>query len=156
LEQRTGYCGYTDDDDSSEPADCAGDSIDATDGIGFEGSQAEVNVALATLSFKGDGSTSSVSISASATPTGASYNKANGHYYKHVAATDVDFTVAQAAAASAAQKYNGLTGYLVTITSAAENAFVFGKTTGDAWIGGLMMVRLLKILTQNQKVLGNG
>ena len=135
LEQRTGYCGYTADDDSSEPADCAGDSIDATDGIGFEGSQAEVNVALATLSYKGDGSTSSVSITASATPTGASYNKANGHYYKHVAATNVDFTVAQAAAASDDQKYNGLTGYLVTITSAAENAFVFGKTTGDAWIG---------------------
>jgi len=135
LEQRTGYCGYTADDDSSEPADCAGDSIDATDGIGFEGSQAEVNVALATLSYKGDGSTSSVSITASATPTGASYNKANGHYYKHVAASNVDFTVAQAAAASDDQKYNGLTGYLVTITSAAENAFVFGKTTGDAWIG---------------------
>ena len=134
LEQRTGYCGYTA-DSTSEPEDCAGNSINATDGIGFEGSQAEVNTALATLSYKGDGTTSSVSITASATPTGASYNKANGHYYKHVAATNVDFTVAQTAAASAAQKYNGLTGYLVTITSAAENAFVFGKTTGDAWIG---------------------
>jgi len=134
LEQRTGYCGYTA-DSTSEPEDCAGNSINATDGIGFEGSQAEVNTALATLSYKGDGTTSSVSITASATPTGASYNKANGHYYKHVTAANVDFTVAQAAAASDDQKYNGLTGYLVTITSAAENAFVFGKTTGDAWIG---------------------
>jgi hypothetical protein len=40
----TGYCGYTA-DSTSEPEDCAGDSIDATDGIGFEGSQAEVNTA---------------------------------------------------------------------------------------------------------------
>ena len=52
--------------------------------IGFEGTQAEVNNALATLSFKGDGSTSNSTISVSATPTGAAYNSANGHYYRAV------------------------------------------------------------------------
>ena len=136
LEQRTGYCGYTADNDSSEPADCAGDSIEATDGIGFEGSQAEVNVALATLSYKGDGSTSSVSITASATPTGASYNSTNGHYYKSVAVADIDWADARTAAKSEAQQYNGLTGYLATITTASENTFVVGKLATSAWIGG--------------------
>ena len=135
LEQRTGYCGYTA-DSTSEPEDCAGNSINATDGIGFEGSQAEVNVALATLSYKGDGSTSSVSITASATPTGASYNSTNGHYYKSVAVADIDWADARTAAKSEDQQYNGLTGYLATITTASENTFVVGKLATSAWIGG--------------------
>ena len=136
LEQKTGYCGYTADDASSEPSDCAGDSINATDGVGFEGTQAEVNVALATLSYKGDGSTSSVSITASATPTGASYNPTNGHYYKSVAVANIDWADARTAAKSNAQKFNGLTGYLATITTASENTFVVGKLATSAWIGG--------------------
>jgi len=133
LEQRTGYCGYTA-DSTSEPSDCAGNSINATDGIGFEGSQAEVNTALATLSYKGDGSTSSVSISVSATPTGASYNKSNGHYYELVTHTNKDWPDAKTGAAS--KTYNGLTGYLVTITDATENTFVSGKVAQNIWAGG--------------------
>ena len=136
LEQKTGYCGYTADDASSEPSDCAGDSIDATDGIGFEGTQDEVNTALATLSYKGDGSTSSVSITASATPTGASYNPTNGHYYRSVAVANIDWADARTAAKSDAQKFNGLTGYLATITTESENDFVVGKLATSAWIGG--------------------
>ena len=104
--------------------------------IGFEGTQAEVNNALATLSFKGDGSTSSATISVSATPTGASYNPVNGHYYRAIAATDIDWDDARAAAKSDAQKFNGLTGYLVNITSAQENAWIKDKISTNAWTGG--------------------
>ena len=136
LEQKTGYCGYTADDASSEPSDCAGDSINATDGVGFEGTQAEVNVALATLSYKGDGNTSSVSITASATPTGASYNPVNGHYYRSVAVADIDWADARTAAKSDAQKFNGLTGYLANITTESENDFITGKLAQNSWIGG--------------------
>ena len=136
LEQKTGYCGYTADDASSEPSDCAGDSINATDGVGFEGTQAEVNTALATLSYKGDGSTSSVSITASATPTGASYNPTNGHYYRSVAVANIDWADARTAAKSDAQKFNGLTGYLANITTESENDFVTGKLAQNSWIGG--------------------
>ena len=136
LEQKTGYCGYTADDASSEPSDCAGNSINATDGVGFEGTQAEVNTALATLSYKGDGSTSSVSITASATPTGASYNPTNGHYYRSVAVANIDWADARAAAKSDAQKFNGLTGYLANITTESENDFVTGKLAQNSWIGG--------------------
>ena len=45
LEQINGFCGYTA-NSSSEPEDCADDNRSE---IGFEGTQAEVNTALATL-----------------------------------------------------------------------------------------------------------
>ena len=132
LEQINGYCGYTA-DSNSEPSNCADDNRSE---IGFEGTQSEVNAALATLSFKGDGSTSSVSITASATPTGAAYNSENGHYYRAVSSTDIRWDDARAAAKSEAQKFNGLTGYLVNITTAQENDFVANKVSVNAWTGG--------------------
>ena len=133
LEQINGFCGYTADNSSSEPANCSNDNRTE---IGFEGTQAEVNNALATLSFKGDGSTSSATISVSATPTGASYNPVNGHYYRAIAATDIEWDDARAAAKSDAQKFNGLRGYLVNITSAQENAWIKDKISTNAWTGG--------------------
>ena len=133
LEQINGYCGYTADNSSSEPDNCTDDNRSE---IGFEGTQAEVNTALATLSFKGDGSTSSVSITASATPTGAAYNSSNGHYYRAVSSTDIDWDEARAAAKSEAQKFNGLTGYLVNITTEQENNFIKDKISTNAWTGG--------------------
>jgi hypothetical protein len=132
LEQINGFCGYTA-DSSSEPTDCKDNDRSE---IGFEGTQAEVNNALATLSFKGDGSTSNSTISVSATPTGASYNPVNGHYYRAIAATDIDWDDARAAAKSDAQKFNGLRGYLVNITSAQENAWIKDKISTNAWTGG--------------------
>ena len=135
LEQINGFCGYTADNSSSEPANCSADNRTE---IGFEGTQAEVNNALATLSFKGDGSTSSATISVSATPTGASYNPVNGHYYRVVGNDDdaVTWPNARTGAKSDAQKFNGLTGYLVTITSAQENTWVKEKISANAWTGG--------------------
>ena len=55
LEQASGYCDYTA-DNSSEPTNCKLGASDHPE-IGFIGTQAEINTALATLSFKGDGST---------------------------------------------------------------------------------------------------
>ena len=48
LEQINGFCGYTADNSSSEPSNCSDNNRSE---IGFEGTQAEVNNALATLSF---------------------------------------------------------------------------------------------------------
>lgn len=56
----------------------------------------------------------------------------NGHFYESVT-TGTTWTNAKNAAA--AKTYMGLQGYLVTITSAAENEFIKQKIGTDAWIG---------------------
>ncbi len=63
----------------------------------------------------------------------------NGHYYEFVSAPGITWTAARAAAS--ARTFNGLQGYLVTITSAAENAFMFNKVGAFAWIGGSDMAQ---------------
>jgi hypothetical protein len=61
-------------------------------------------------------------------------NPANGHYYEFVTApASTSWTQAQDGAA--ARTYLGLRGYLVTITDAAETAFVKDKIAGGGWIG---------------------
>jgi hypothetical protein len=57
----------------------------------------------------------------------------NGHYYEFVSAPGICWTAAQTAAA--ARTYNGLSGYLATITTAAETNFVKGRMTGNYWFG---------------------
>ncbi len=56
----------------------------------------------------------------------------NGHYYEFVTST---MTWANAKTAAAGRSYNGLTGYLATITSAGENAFIKQTLSADGWIG---------------------
>ena len=134
MEKAAGYCDYTA-DNSAEPTNCKLTASDHPE-IGFIGTQAEINAALATLSFKGDGSTGSPSVTLSITLGGASYDSSTGHYYKAVAVNDIDWDVARAAAKSDAQVFNGMRGYLANITSAAENTFITGKINKNAWIGG--------------------
>jgi len=100
--------------------------------IAFEGSQAEVNDALATLGYQG-GAVGSTTLSVSAVPTGAAYNPDNGHYYQYVSAS---VTWADALSAAGATTYNGLTGYLATITSSQENSFIVAKVgSNEVWMG---------------------
>ena len=128
TDQAAGYCGYTS-DGSSAPVQCTGSSLTE---IGFRGTQASINTALATLSFKGDGSTGAT-ITVSVTPAGNNYNSANGHYYQLV--TDNGIEYADAKTAAEASTYKGLSGYLVTITSEAENDFLDAKVSQNTWIG---------------------
>lgn len=66
---------------------------------------------------------------------------ANGHYYEWV---NGNYSWDSARVAAASRTYNGLTGHLVTITSAEENAFVtsilpnidYGQWTGGRTTGG--------------------
>ena len=132
IDQASGYCGYTS-DGSGDAADCSGSSLTE---VGFTGTQANINAALATLSFKGDGSTGSPTVTLSVTPAGNNYNSANGHYYKIVGAADDEIVWADAKTAAEASSYNGLSGYLATIESAAENTFISAKVNQNAWIGG--------------------
>ena len=102
--------------------------------LGFEGTQAEVNAALETLQYQSPSGGGDETLGISATLAGASYFSGNGHYYKFVSGS-VNWSAAKTAAA--ASSFNGLTGYLATITSAEENAFIANKTGGaSAWVGG--------------------
>jgi hypothetical protein len=128
TDQANGYCGYTS-DGSSAPVQCTGSSLTE---IGFRGTQAYINNALATLSFKGDGSTGTT-ITVSVTPAGNNYNPANGHYYQLVPSSSVEWAAAKTAAE--ASTYEGLTGYLVTVTSESENNFLKSKISTNTWMG---------------------
>ena len=133
LEQASGYCDYTS-DNSSEPTNCKLEASDHEE-IGFIGTQAEINAAIATLSFKGDGTTGSPTVTLSVTPAGSLYNAANGHYYKvvnHVSS----ITWSAAKIAAEASTLNGLSGYLASITSYQENNFIDEKAGVNAWLGG--------------------
>ena len=129
LLRAKGYCGYTS-DASTEPTNCSGNSLTE---VGFRGTQDDINVAIATLSFKGDGSTGSPTITVSITPAGTNYFSGNGHYYEIV---NAEKTWPEAKAAAEASTLYGLSGYLATITSQAENDFLDSKVGQDTWIGG--------------------
>ncbi len=57
----------------------------------------------------------------------------NGHFYELINASSMSWTSAKADAA--ARSYLGYGGYLATITSAGENAFIKQVLGADAWIG---------------------
>ena len=90
------------------------------------GTMASINTALASLkvntgSVKGN---VQLSIAATVNPVGYYYNGVNGHFYKPVT-TGNTYTGARAAALNTT--FKGQTGYLVTITSADEDAFIFAN-----------------------------
>ncbi|RTL13815.1 MAG: hypothetical protein EKK56_03715, partial [Flavobacteriaceae bacterium] len=57
----------------------------------------------------------------------------NGHYYEFVPANNISWDNAKIAAENLS--FNGLQGYLATITSAQENAFCQSKLVGQGWFG---------------------
>ncbi len=69
----------------------------------------------------------------SANTTTPMYYSGTGHYYEYISSPTISWTSANTAAS--ARIYNGMEGYLVTITSAGENAFVVNKMAGSGWIG---------------------
>jgi len=92
----------------------------------FTGTMANINNALATLKVNTTATAGSVQISVSATvnPTGYFYNPSNGHFYRPIS-TGATYTNARTL--SSQQTFKGQTGYLVTITSADEDAFIFSN-----------------------------
>lgn len=61
----------------------------------------------------------------------------NGHWYDLIYAADGGgFTWDEAFADASTRSYLGMPGYLATITSAAEQAFVASNFSDTAWLGG--------------------
>ena len=90
------------------------------------GTMGSINAALESLKINTGAVRGDVNISVAATvnPTGYFYNGVNGHFYRPIA-TGNTYTGARAAALNTT--FKGQTGYLVTITSADEDAFVFNN-----------------------------
>ena len=90
------------------------------------GTMASINTALAELKINTGTITGDVNISVAATvnPVGYFYNGVNGHFYRPIS-TGATYTNARAAALTTT--FKGQTGYLVTITSADEDAFIFAN-----------------------------
>lgn len=89
----------------------------------FTGTMANINAALASLKINTGATAGNVQVSVSATlnPTGFYYNPINGHFYRPVTPGD-SYTGARAA--SLLTTFKGQQGYLLTLTSADEDAFI--------------------------------
>ena len=88
-----------------------------------------------TLSLADATNTKGLRLVASLAPvtTTRDYNSLNGHYYE---AGPVMGTWTSALAEAEKHEYMGMKGYLVTVTSQAEQDFVFSLVNTDTWIGG--------------------
>lgn len=90
------------------------------------GTMVNINTALTSLKVNTGSVRGNIVLSVAATvnPTGFFYNGTNGHFYRPIS-TGTTYTGARAAALNTT--FKGQQGYLVTITSADEDAFVFNN-----------------------------
>jgi len=90
------------------------------------GTMASINTALAALKINTGSVVGNVQISVAATvnPVGYFYNGVNGHFYRPISS---GATYTNAKTLSSQQTFKGQQGYLVTITSASEDAFIFAN-----------------------------
>ena len=94
--------------------------------ISFTGTLANVNAVLASLRLNTGSTPGNVYIAVTATenPVGFFYLPTNGHFYRPISA-GTSYTGARAAALNTT--FKGQTGYLVTITSPDEDAFIYNN-----------------------------
>jgi hypothetical protein len=105
------------------------------------GTMANINNALASLKINTGSVVGNVQISVAATvnPVGFFYNGVNGHFYRPISNGT---TYTNARAASLLTTFKGQQGYLVTITSASENAFIFANVPqANVWFAATDEVR---------------
>ena len=90
------------------------------------GTMADINTALASLKINTGSVVGNVQLSIAATvnPVGYFYNGVNGHFYRPISS---GATYTNARTISSQQTFKGQQGYLVTITSASEDAFIFAN-----------------------------
>jgi hypothetical protein len=131
------------------------------------GTMANINNALSSLKVNTGSVRGNVQISVAATvnPTGFFYNGTNGHFYRPIS-SGTTYTNARAAALNTT--FKGQQGYLVTITSADEDAFIFNnvpqsniwfaltdEVTEGRWVIDAGPERGTVIKTSNGQLTGN-
>jgi hypothetical protein len=94
--------------------------------ISFTGTQANVNTVLSSLKINTGSVPGNVYIAVTATenPVGYFYLPTNGHFYRPIS---VGAFYNNAKASAASTTFKGQSGYLVTITSADEDAFIYNN-----------------------------
>lgn len=99
--------------------------------VSLSGTVEKLNQALSTLKYT-RGSTGSDTLEVSLVNANEVFFTTNGHLYKFVSGS---YSWSAAKSAAEGQSAYGATGYLATITSSAENNFVYTRITGDGWLG---------------------
>jgi hypothetical protein len=97
------------------------------------GTMESINTALGSLKVNTGSVRGNVTLSVAATvnPVGYYYNGVNGHFYRPISTTA---TYINARTLASQQTFKGQQGYLVTITSADEDAFIFNNVPqGNIW-----------------------
>jgi hypothetical protein len=101
----------------------------------FNGAAADVQDALDSLSYLPDNNyIGAATVTFKTSPGGGLFNPGNGHFYQFVE-TGIDTSWTQAKADAQALTFGGMSGYLATVTSADEQAFVSSKLNGEGWFG---------------------
>jgi len=105
--------------------------------LGFVGTRAAVNAALATMTVAlSAAKTTTVTVDATPSNVAALTLGDGTHYYEFVTA-DGNVTWEAARGLATARTFNGLSGYLASVTSQAENDFIGSKVgSAEAWLGG--------------------
>lgn len=99
--------------------------------FGFESTVSDAQAALASVGLRALAA-GAVSLTITVTPAGAAFNPANGHFYGLIPGP---LRWSQALEAAEKTRFDGVTGYLATVTSAEENAFIAQVAGIDAWLG---------------------
>lgn len=99
--------------------------------MNLSGTVANLNTALSSLTYT-RASTGSDTLEVALVNSDQIFFSDNSHVYQYVSSS---LTWNAAKVAAEALSAYGSAGYLVTITSAAENNFVKARLSGDAWIG---------------------
>ena len=104
--------------------------------LGFRGTYAQVEAALASVTWNPNSASGDISIRIGLAPyagVGKFYDANSGHYYQYVS-TGASWTAARTAAENT--YLYGLKGYLAEINSEAENNFIGSETSAtNIWIG---------------------
>jgi hypothetical protein len=104
--------------------------------ISFTGTMANANAALAAMTVSTGATNGAITIRVTASVNIANvyYNPINGHYYKYV---NVNQLAKDAIVSAESDSMYGVKGYLATITSAQEQAFIYANiNASNLWVGG--------------------
>jgi len=110
--------------------------IDESDSVYLTGSVEDINTALASMVFYSQGLTDTTIEMTIVNRPGQVYYPGNGHMYEFQYSPNI--TGAQALIAAALLNDGSsdeIPGYLGTITSSEENAYISSRVDGDGWIG---------------------